>query len=218
MSKDELHARFNKFGDGQWAELLDEALRSTTVNVPRSLSVDSAERRAEAAERKVMLGEVSRAASPGQHWRLELKRRLKQCRTDGPGRNRPISQEAREFHPEAPVSIDRKVFLQCLKSASRGSSPGPGGCTFEHLKMLLDEMDTVELLLEALNCLAQAKVPSDVTEALLGARLTALAKPDGGGQGHCHRKLVSAVHRREVARTSGRRTTLQGRYPHREES
>ena len=25
MSKDELHARFNKFGDGQWAELLDEA-------------------------------------------------------------------------------------------------------------------------------------------------------------------------------------------------
>ena len=58
MSKDELHARFYKFGDGQWAELLDEALRSTTANVTRSLSVDSAERRAEAAERKVMLGEV----------------------------------------------------------------------------------------------------------------------------------------------------------------
>ena len=61
VSKDELHARFNKFGDGQWAELLDEALRSTNVNVPRSLLVDSAERRAEAAKRKVMLGEVSRA-------------------------------------------------------------------------------------------------------------------------------------------------------------
>ena len=55
MSKDELHARFNKFGDGQWAELLDEALGSTTVNA-RILLVDSAERRAEAAERKVMLG------------------------------------------------------------------------------------------------------------------------------------------------------------------
>ena len=61
VSKDELHARFNKFGDGQGAELLDEALLSTTVDVPRSLSVGSAERRAEAAERKVMLGEVSRA-------------------------------------------------------------------------------------------------------------------------------------------------------------
>ena len=61
VSKDELHARFNEFGDGQWAELLDEALQPTTVNVPRSMSVDSAERRAEAAERKVMLGEVSRA-------------------------------------------------------------------------------------------------------------------------------------------------------------
>ena len=101
---------------------------------------------------------------------------------------RPISQEAREFHPEAPVSTDRKVFLQCLKSAPRGSSPGPGGCTYEHLKMLLDDMDTVELLLEALTCLAQAKVPSDVTEALMGARLTALAKTRRRGQEHCHRK------------------------------
>ena len=60
VSKDELHARFHKFGDGQWADLLDE-LRSTTVNVFRSLLVDSAERRAEGAEWKVMLGEVSRA-------------------------------------------------------------------------------------------------------------------------------------------------------------
>ena len=27
-----LHARFDKFGDGQWADLLDEAFRWTTVN------------------------------------------------------------------------------------------------------------------------------------------------------------------------------------------
>ena len=111
---------------------------------------------------------------------------------------RPISQEAREFHPEAPVSIDRKVFLQCLKSAPRGASPGPGGCTYEHLKMLLDEMDTVELLLEALTSLARANVPSDdVTEALMGARLTALAKPDGGvrgiATGSSLRRLVAKI-------------------------
>ena len=149
VSKDELHARFNKFGDGQWVELLDEAHRSTTVFVPRSPSVDSAERGAEAAERKVMLGEVSRARqcltgaalAPGTEERFQtMQNRRPQVAT------RPISQEAREFRPEVPVSIDRKVFLQCLKSALRGSSPGPGGCTYEHLKMLLDEMDTVELL------------------------------------------------------------------------
>ena len=60
----------------QWAELLDEAFRSTSVNVLRNLLVDSAERRAEAAE--------PASASPGQLWRLELKRRFNQCRTDGP--------------------------------------------------------------------------------------------------------------------------------------
>ena len=130
MSKDELHARFNKFGDGQWVELMDEAHRSTTVFVTKSPSVDSAERRAEAAEQKVMLGEVSRvhqcltgaALALGTEKRFQtMQNRRLQVAT------RYISQEAREFHPEVPVSIDRKVFLQCLKSAFRGSSPGPGG-------------------------------------------------------------------------------------------
>ena len=27
------------------------------------------------------------------------------------------------------------LFLTSLKSAARGSSPGPGGCTYEHLKV-----------------------------------------------------------------------------------
>ena len=83
---------------------------------------------------------------------------------------RPISQEVREFHPEVPVSINRKVFLQCLTSAPRGASPGSGVCTWEHLKMLLGDMDTVELLLEAITSLARATVPSDVTEVLMGRK------------------------------------------------
>ena len=82
--------------------------------------------------------------------------------------------------------------MQCLKSGTSRSSPGPGGCTYEHLKMLLDDMDTVELLLEALTCLAQAKVPFDVR-----ARLTALAKPDGGvrgiATGSSLRRLVARI-------------------------
>ena len=71
----------------------------------------------------------------------------------GSGTSRSKSEQAREFQPETPVSIDRKVFLQCLKSPPRGSSPGPAGCTYEHF--------------------------SNVIEALIGARLTALAKSDG---------------------------------------
>ena len=71
----------------------------------------------------------------------------------GSGTSRSKPEQAREFQPETPVSIDRKVFLQCLKSTPRGSSPGPAGCTYEHF--------------------------SNVIEALIGARLTALAKFDG---------------------------------------
>ena len=135
--------------------------------VLRSPPVDSAERRAETAVRKVTL----------ERWHREVKRQHMQWRPPQVA-TRPISQEVREFHPEAPVRIDRKVFLVCLRSAPRGSSPGPGGCTYAHLKMLLDEMDTVELLLEAITSLARADVPSDVTDALISTILTALAKLD----------------------------------------
>ena len=65
--------------------------------------------------------------------------------------------------------------------------------------MLLGEMDTVELLLEAITSLARATVSSDVTEVLMGARLTALAKKktDGGvrgiATGSSLRRLVTRI-------------------------
>ena len=53
----------------------------------------------------------------------------------------------------------------------------------EHLKGLLYNTDTFELLLSACNSLSQAKIPRDIAEALMGARLTALTKPDGRVRG-----------------------------------
>ena len=51
-------------------------------------------------------------------------------------------------------SIWRERFcLSSLKSAPRGSSPGPGGWTYEHLKGMLDDTDTFEWLLSACNSL-----------------------------------------------------------------
>ena len=74
------------------------------------------------------------------------------------------------------------------------------GAPVEHLKMLMDEMDTVELLLEAITSLARTDVASDVAEAFMGARLTALAKPDPGVRGIATRSSL----RRLVARISAR--------------
>ena len=68
-------------------------------------------------------------------------------------------------------------------SAPKGASPGPGGCTCEHLRVLLDEVGILDLPSEAVSSLAQATVPQEVAEALTCGRMTALAKPEGGVRG-----------------------------------
>ena len=77
------------------------------------------------------------------------------------------------------MKLDRQKFFESLKSAPHGSSPGPGGCTCEHLRILLDDVVTTELLFEACTSLAQATLPSEISAALMSARL----KPDGGVRG-----------------------------------
>ena len=87
--------------------------------------------------------------------------------------------------------------MRSLRTAPRGSSPGPGGCTYEHLKIVLEEEEMFDLLLEAANSVAQAAVPEEVSAALMSARLTALSKKDGRVRG-----IVSGCSvRRLVART-----------------
>ena len=66
--------------------------------------------------------------------------------------HRKASQDVfipRQHHTQ----LDQNIFLS-LKSAPRGSSAGPGGWTYEHLKVLLDNTDTFHLLLSACNSLA----------------------------------------------------------------
>ena len=67
--------------------------------------------------------------------------------------------------------------------SQRCISPGPGGCTYEHLKILLEDNDVVELLFGALTSLVHAHVLREVSDVLMSARLTALTKPDGRVRG-----------------------------------
>ena len=144
-------------------------------------------------------GEVSRARqcltgaplAPGTQETLqELQHRRPQVQ------QRAVPEEILEHEPQ-PVSLDRSKFLASLRSAPRGSSRGPGGCTYEHLKILLDDTDTTELLMSACERLAQGKIPVDVRNAVMGARLTALSKPLGGVRGIATGSTI----RRLVART-----------------
>ena len=68
---------------------------------------------------------------------------------------------------------------------------------YEHLKVWVDDQDTLELLFEAATSLAQAVVPASVAAALTTARLTALSKRDGGIRGIA----TGCSFRRLVART-----------------
>ena len=90
-----------------------------------------------------------------------------------------IPAAVREFQPEVPVWLDKTIFLKSLKSARRGSSPGPGGWTYEHLKILMDEMDVFNLVFKAASSVAQGRVPADIQGPLMSVRLTALSEDDG---------------------------------------
>ena len=169
MTKEELCHRFDLFTSGEWASLLQEAniaIRTQQVPVHRE---DSSDRRAAAACLKVQQGEVTRARqcltgaalAPGNEDTLRemQSRRPQQVQ-------RPIPRQVLEFQPDSPVEVDRNTFVKSLKSAPKGSSPG-----------------IFDLFFEAVSSLAQARVPAEVSAALMGARLTVLAKPDGGVRG-----------------------------------
>ena len=134
VGKDELCRRFDKFAAGQWADLLLEGHQSSAQGV-EATHIGANSIRAAAACQKIKLGEISRARqcltgaslAPGTEATFQL---LQARRPQVVVRESP--EAVRAFEPESPVTVDRKIFLKCLKSPTRGASPGLGGCTYEH--------------------------------------------------------------------------------------
>ena len=146
------------------------------------------------------MGEVSRARqcltgatlAPGTQETLrEVQNKRPQAAV------RSLLEDVLTYIAESPVKLDRQKFLKSLKSAPRGSSPGLGGCTYEHLRILLDDAVTTELLFDACTSLAQATLPSEISAALMCARLRAIVKGDRESrrrsQGHGNRVCIEAV-------------------------
>ena len=94
-----------------------------------------------------------------------------------------IPQEVLEFSPGSLLQCQRHVFVDCLKSAPSGSAPGPGGCTYEVLRVCLDDHETLDLLCSAAEDFARAQPPHDVMRTFMLANITALQKKDGGVRG-----------------------------------
>ena len=98
---------------------------------------------------------------------------------------RELPPEVLDWEPESPVELDRITFINSLRSSPRTS------------ETLTDESDATEFFVVACNLLAQGKVPAEIREALMGARLTALLKPKSGVRGIA----TGCTVRRLVART-----------------
>ena len=182
VEKSELCRRFDMFNEGKWKGLVEEGISEVARGIltRRPSEAPSLKRRAHVSQQKFQQGEVSRARAlaPGTEATFtEMQNKRPQVVA------RELSEEVRDFVPDSPVTLDRQTLLHSLKTAPRGSSPGAGGCTYEHIKILLDDSDTFDFVAEALNSLARASVPREISRALMGARLTALRKPDGGVRG-----------------------------------
>ena len=89
------------------------------------------------------------------------------------GPQEQLPQEVMEFVPTAEVSLSAKLFATCLREATSGSSPGPGGCN-KMLKVCLDNTEASHLLTSAAEDFARSSVPDCIFQAFTMATMTAL--------------------------------------------
>ena len=135
--KSELSERSDAFTRGHGGALHSAAIGDASrTRAPEAPGHRTPEQRAIAACQKVRVG-VSRA---------------RQCLTGA----------FLAFEPQTPVELDRKTFFDSLRSSHRGSSGGPGGCTYEYLKLVLDDSDATDLFVATCNRIAQGRVPEEV--------------------------------------------------------
>ena len=196
----ELARRIQLFSCGQWEDLL----RESRIVIPRRntkrANVD--EHRALRAEALVALGELSAARqaleaaeiAPGTD---ETFRILSDADRRPASLRDLLPAAVQNFVPDEVFVLDYNRFVANLRGARKGAAASPSGVTADHLKILLDEEDTTELLYKVGQKFAAGGVPGVIVKALRVGRMTALQKPDGGVRGI----VAGDVFRRLVSRT-----------------
>ena len=109
----------------------------------------------------------------------------------------PIPPEVLAHDPLDPVQLSAWAVTTALWEARSGGAPGLSGMRAERLKLLLQDVESQELLAYAATRVARAQLPPTVAAGVAMARLTALRKPDGGVRGIA----TGDAFRRLVART-----------------
>ena len=203
--KHELEKRLERFHNQEWATLIQESReagarpRKSACTRPETTSLGTKARRAEQCVRQ---GEVSRgrqalcanSLAPGTP---DTLRELTDPEKRPPVLSESIPPEILSFWPAASFELSREKYAKNIRSAPRGSAAGLAGDTNEHYKVVLDDEEATELLLDAAEKLAQADVPEAVSNAMSLGSLTALRKDDGKVRGI----VAGDTFRRGVSRT-----------------
>ena len=197
----DLEQRVRLFKAGKWAQLLQPAQAPAGVTSGRP-PPDSLEARGERAAALAHLGKLSAAAraltaeplAPGNEETLqELRdpaRRPQVPRVPVPG-------AVLQHQQASQCGCRGGAFVSNVRRARRSAAPGPSGCTNEHLRLLLETEEDMQLLHRAAQRLALGDVPDTIARALRLGRMVALRKPNGRVRG----LVMGDTFRRLVART-----------------
>ena len=209
---EELSKRVRLLADRRWDELLADAAAAAVADpvCPRRAACESqgptdelAQRRAERAAALAHMGELSAArsaltAAPLAPLTTDRLNALRDPTKQPQERQVALPAWLAEYAPEeGPVAMDSERFCTNVRSARRGAAAGPSGCTSEHLRVLLDDEECVELMVTAAGKLVAGLVPSEVVDGLRLGRMVALTKPNGG----IRALVMGDVFRRLVSRT-----------------
>ena len=154
VGRSELLHRADKFARGCWQELIHHARQSTAAR-PAAREFPEEEdrqRRGKAAQSRVQQGQVSRARQEltGASLAPRNSATLDELRSKRPqARQAEIPFAVSQYEPTRGLKFDAKLFASCLRSAPLGSSPGPGGCSYEILRVCLDDQECLLLLTDA---------------------------------------------------------------------
>ena len=149
----------------------------------------------EAIERKVRLGEISRAASlltsPGLANGSDATfEKLQQ-------KHPPASHPSMPCPPDlSPLQASAKHLEEVVKKSRGGSGPGADGWRFEHFRILQQDDRPASLLLQVCNLFLNGSIPTAAATAFASARLIALRK----GKSDVRPIAVGNVFRRLVAK------------------
>ena len=181
--------RLRRFNKGEWLELLTEAKQNEQRPPAKELDSGAApEKRREQAERKVRLREVRRARvlltssglAPGDAATLA---ELTNPEVPPTKLSEEVPAHLLFFVPDVKVKLDKRLVLEALRTAGKGSAQDLSGTWREHLRVCLDDDEVWSLLVQVLQAFARGELPSEVAAAFRLGRLTPLKKDNGKVRG-----------------------------------